>query len=235
MADKVDSAEAETSTLLGGEADKVDANAEDNANPENQEDRTLDFEGEEKKPEGKEDNSDDDGKDENKDKDDKEDGEEKEEKEIEYEEFNLPEGMPLDKELLEEFLPIAKEGKLSQEVAQKMVDLQAKAIAKQVEAYQKQVDSWAQDAMKDKEFGGDKFQENVAVAIKARDKFSSPELTQLLNETGYGNHPEMIRLFYKIGKAISEDSPVFGKTGHINQGGNRDESGNPILNFDKGV
>jgi len=42
------------------------------------------------------------------------------------------------------------------------------------------------------------------------DKFGTPELTKLLNASGMGNHPEIIRAFYRAGKAISEDSFVGG-------------------------
>ena len=36
--------------------------------------------------------------------------------------------------------------------------------------------------------------------------FATPELKKALNETGFGNHPELVRLFVKIGKSLSEDS-----------------------------
>ena len=32
----------------------------------------------------------------------------------------------------------------------------------------------------------------------------------MLNESGLGNHPEVIRLFYRTGKAMSEDSLIVG-------------------------
>jgi hypothetical protein len=35
--------------------------------------------------------------------------------------------------------------------------------------------------------------------------FGTPELRTLLNESGLGNHPEVIRMMYRAGKAISED------------------------------
>ena len=36
--------------------------------------------------------------------------------------------------------------------------------------------------------------------------FATPALKAALNETGFGNHPELVRLFVKIGKSLSEDS-----------------------------
>jgi len=48
------------------------------------------------------------------------------------------------------------------------------------------------------------------VARKALETFGTPELRDVLNMTGMGNHPEVIRAFYKAGKAISEDRFVQG-------------------------
>lgn len=47
------------------------------------------------------------------------------------------------------------------------------------------------------------------------DKFGSPELKQYLNETGLGNHPELVRIFANIGKAMSEDGLVTGNSGGV--------------------
>ena len=45
---------------------------------------------------------------------------------------------------------------------------------------------------------------------KALDAFGTPELKDVLNATGFGNHPEVIKAFYKAGKAISADGFVPG-------------------------
>ena len=71
---------------------------------------------------------------------------------------------------------------------------------------------WVSAARADKEFGGDKLQENLATANKALEAFATPELRAWLVETGAGNHPEVIRAFYRIGQAISEDRFVGGRS-----------------------
>jgi hypothetical protein len=48
------------------------------------------------------------------------------------------------------------------------------------------------------------------VARKALESFGSPALKELLNNTGLGNHPEVIKAFHKVGKLISEDKMVKG-------------------------
>ena len=70
--------------------------------------------------------------------------------------------------------------------------------------------SWSESSRTDKEFGGDKLNENLAVAQKAMNAFGTPELRAVLNKTGLGNHPELIRAFVRAGKAISEDTFVPG-------------------------
>lgn len=130
----------------------------------------------------------------------------------EYADFTLPEGLAFDEEVLGEFKNLAKERNLSQEDAQKFTDLgakliqvsQAKTLA-QIEAVQRQ---WFEAAQTDKEFGGDKLTENLAVAKRALDTFGTPELSKMLGDTKQGNHPEVIRLLFRVGNAISEDRLV---------------------------
>lgn len=122
-------------------------------------------------------------------------------------EFKAPEGAaPFDDKVIEQFSEVARELNLTQDDAQKVLDKMGPAIqARQVETIQAARAQWAESAKADKEFGGEKLEENLAVAKKALDQFGSPELRVLLNESGLGNHPEMIRVLYRAGKAISED------------------------------
>lgn len=124
--------------------------------------------------------------------------------------LKMPEGVELDKAAADEFTAIAKELKLDQVTAQKLADVAAKQAQRQVEAHAQQVASWVEQVKTDKEIGGDKLDENLGVARKAIDTFGSPELKELLSSTGMGNHPEVIKLAYKVGKAISEDGFVKG-------------------------
>lgn len=127
-------------------------------------------------------------------------------------EFQPVEGdVPIDPQVLEQFAEVAKELNLPQDQAQKMIDKVAPVIqarqAEQIAAVQAQ---WAETSKADKEFGGDKLNENLASAKKALDTFGTPELRTLLNDSGIGNHPEVIRFMVRTGKAISEDRFVAG-------------------------
>jgi len=126
-------------------------------------------------------------------------------------EFKAPEGKEYDSAVLDSFSEAAKEANLTQDAAQKLLEKVAPALAsrqqEQVEAIR---NGWLESAKTDKEFGGEKLQENLGVARKALESFGSPELRKLLDDTGIGNNPEVIRFMYRAGKAISEDSFVSG-------------------------
>jgi hypothetical protein len=125
-------------------------------------------------------------------------------------EFAMPEGVQLDKTAADEFTTIAKELKLDQATAQKVADVGAKMAQRQTEAHAKLVESWVEAVKSDKEIGGDNLAENLGVARKALETFGDPELRDVLNSTGLGNHPGLIKMMHRIGKAISEDRFVTG-------------------------
>jgi hypothetical protein len=72
------------------------------------------------------------------------------------------------------------------------------------------VETWVEQVKADKDIGGDKLDENLGIARKALDHFGTPELKDVLNASGLGNHPAVIKAFVKAGKAISEDTFVTG-------------------------
>lgn len=133
-----------------------------------------------------------------------------------YEDFKAPEGIVFDADVTTEFKGLAKALNLPQEKAQQVMDLaakhQQKVEAQRAEAETALVQGWVQATINDKEIGGDKLQENLAVIRKAKDAFGTPELKELLDGP-IGNHPEVARLLYRVGNAISEDRLVGGKPG----------------------
>lgn len=134
-------------------------------------------------------------------------------------EFTAPEGREYDPGVINAYSEVAKELNLPQEAAQKMIDKIAPLMeARQIEQVQAIRNDWAEAARSDQEYGGDKLNENLAVAKKALDKFGSPELRTLLNDSGLGNNPEVIRFMYRAGKAISEDTFVGGSKGNQKSG-----------------
>ena len=137
-------------------------------------------------------------------------------------EFKAPEGKQFDAEVLNTYSEVARELNLSQEAAQRVLDAMAPKMAErqvaQIEAIRTE---WANTSKTDKEFGGEKLSENLSTAKKALDAFGTTELRTLLNESGLGNHPEVIRFMVRAGKAISEDRFVAGTKGAAKPAGPR--------------
>lgn len=127
-----------------------------------------------------------------------------------YGEFQMPEGVEVDQQALEQFTPVAQELGLSQDQAQQLVDVYAQMQKDAVEAQQsqwsEQLDQWVDEVRNDEELGGRNYDRTISQASAAMDKFATPELRQALDDSGLGNHPEMVRLMSRIGKAVGEDS-----------------------------
>lgn len=129
-----------------------------------------------------------------------------------YEDFTLPEGMEMDAEVLGEFKNLAKELNIPQAKAQQLIDFQTQLATKQAEEYQaavvKQSQEWAASIKNDPEIGGENYEKSVASAIKVIQSFGDPALTELLNQSGLGNHPALFKFCHRISAAISEDKFV---------------------------
>lgn len=120
--------------------------------------------------------------------------------------FTAPDGVTLDEARLGEFTTIAKELKLPQDSAQKLVDIAVRMQQSAAEAAVQQASDWAEEVKADKDLGGDKLAESTAVAMKAIE-LGPPGLKDLLNNTGLGNHPLLFKWAHAVGKALSEDKP----------------------------
>lgn len=140
-------------------------------------------------------------------------------------EFVNPDGFQeIDKQALATFEPLAKELGLSNEQAQKLVNLYGKNVQEQAkiqeESYFEQRKQWVETLKTDKDFGDnsdDSFKLNVGYAQTALQQFGSPELKGFLNESGMGDNTEVVKLFARIGKALGEDKFI---DGNGNGGGN---------------
>ena len=141
----------------------------------------------------------------------------------EYADFTVPDGVEMDADVLTEFKGIAKELGISQETAQKFIDLQAGMETKRAEALQQaladQSQQWMDQVKNDKEIGGEQYDSTVKLATKTIEAFGSPELRAVLNDSGLGNHPELVKFCHRIGKAMSEDGLVMGGS---QEGGEKD-------------
>jgi hypothetical protein len=99
------------------------------------------------------------------------------------------------------------------EAAMRQARLAGDAQKQMITQRDAQLDAWAGDLRKDTEFGGEKYDANVATAIKGLEAVGTPELRQLLDETGLGSHPDVVRAFWKVGQMVADTTVVNGQAG----------------------
>ncbi len=135
-------------------------------------------------------------------------------------EFKAPEGREFDPEVIGQFSEVAKELNLTQDAAQKVLDKMGPAmLARQENAIASARAEWVATTKADSEIGGTELAQNIALANSTFEKFGTPELRTLLETSGLGDHPEIIRWAHRVGKAMSEDGFVAGRGG--NEAGKR--------------
>lgn len=129
-----------------------------------------------------------------------------------YKDFTLSDGTTIDTKLMDGFKSLAKESGLSQEVAQKFVTLQSEHAKTAMEAMVKDAETQKAAMLEQfkqttiKELGPD-YQKELGFAAKALNRFGTPELRKLMDDTGLGNHPLLVKAWIAIGKTMAEDTP----------------------------
>ena len=129
-----------------------------------------------------------------------------------YPELKIPEDVSFPEGALDEFKALSKELGLSEQQVQKLLDLETRYVRSGVQrgADEKRqtLERWAEET---KKLYGAQCEEVISLAVRAADAFGGHELRELLEATGLGNHPVIVRTFHEIGKSISEDVLPGGK------------------------
>ena len=127
-------------------------------------------------------------------------------------EIALPDGYTMDEATFTKAEPVLRELNLTNEQASKLAGVIAEVRASEAEAFVQQVQEWGNATIADPEIGGKALQENLQAGRRALATHGTPELKALLDNTGLGNHPEVVRFFTRIGKTIPvEDKVVTGE------------------------
>jgi hypothetical protein len=130
--------------------------------------------------------------------------------------LTAPEGLSLDPVAIELATPVFRELGLSNEQANKLMPVAGQFAQGLIERHQRQFlgqvqaerKAWLDSARNDPEIGGQQWATSIGTAAKALDALGfgkGSAFRALLDESGLGNHPEMIRAFQRVGKAIGED------------------------------
>lgn len=111
------------------------------------------------------------------------------------------------------FVEMAKDMGLSQEQTQKMIDRYGAEMSRQaemrIEARNAQVVKWNNELKNDPDFGGQNFGANVEYYRRGV-RHIDPEgkLTAILEQSGYGSHPVVVKAMAQIGREVGEDKIV---------------------------
>ncbi len=123
-----------------------------------------------------------------------------------YAALTLPEDSSLTPQTLAALKQIAQAAGLPAGVVGQWIALEdARAKQAAQAADQARQDEQAAWIRQTQEAFGEHWQEEVSCAVHAADVFGGAPLRELLETTGLGNHPVMVRTFHGIGKRMSED------------------------------
>lgn len=146
-----------------------------------------------------------------------------------YEEFKAPEGVTLDAERIGNFTKTLAEFELKtkadhaevQALGQQLVERYAAEEKKSIETYnaslldawEKQKNDWKESFEKDPEIGGNRKDTTINAALEfikthGGTEEQKKEIHQLMDQTGVGNHPAILRLFAKAMANIGEGKPL---------------------------
>ena len=122
-------------------------------------------------------------------------------------EFNLQEGLELSPELEADFTAIAKDAKLTQEQATKLIDLHSKVVLDVMHKQEEIVDGWTAECQKQ----GLISRENIAAAKLAVNTFGGGEAMQVLVNTGVANHPAIQKCCKTLEACLWKTNRLMGK------------------------
>lgn len=136
----------------------------------------------------------------------------------------LPEGLPYDEALEQKFRDFAFATGIPAETAQKLYGLYTEHT---LEAHNTAVDATKALMKQEQDAGmkvltekwGDETKKNIELAVRAIEKIGGEPFKKVLEETGFGDHPLFVEVFYNIATNIADDKMNLGAPGGGGKGG----------------
>jgi hypothetical protein len=131
-----------------------------------------------------------------------------------YSSLTLPEGLTVEDPILGAFLDAAKEKGQDPALVQSIVDSVAPKMMEALQApyreWQNTQREWTAAIHSDPEIGGQNVAKVQAVVARMLDNpvFCDPDLRQVMDYTGAGNNPAVVRSLYRIASALTEGHPT---------------------------
>jgi hypothetical protein len=126
------------------------------------------------------------------------------------------EGFSIDPALVQNADPVLRDIGLSNDAANKLLPVARDIMARTQESLARQIEdaataqkkTWHDAFVADPEIGGARRAETEHFAAKALDAMGYAQghpFRQALDNSGFGNHPDMIRAFRRLGELVGED------------------------------
>ena len=109
---------------------------------------------------------------------------------------------------LRRFQDLARHHGMAPQVAKQMVAIHADHLAGLKQRHRAIQARWAEQTRVDPEFGCAALPSTLHTARRAVARFGGDTLRRTLDQTGLGSHPEIIRAFWKVGKAMENPRPA---------------------------
>lgn len=138
-----------------------------------------------------------------------------------FKDIELPEGIQFDNALASKFEPVAKELNLTQEDANKLVNMLVEHQKEQLGNQEEIIAQFKKQELEatkieyqrlletDKEISGkgkEQYEAYLNLADKGYGAFASDELQNVISQYGLDYHPAVIKHFYRLGKLCGQDS-----------------------------
>lgn len=125
----------------------------------------------------------------------------------------VPDGMPVDTVMAEAYTKFAADNNLDPKTAQAVVDFYANHVQGQSEAKFALQKQWREELVNDPNLGKGSIDtlraelERTNAAIRRfAPEGKADEIFGILNDTGLGDHPSIVRMFVNMARAVGEDS-----------------------------
>jgi len=132
----------------------------------------------------------------------------------EWYEWYMPDGFDtLDRALLEDFEPVARALNLTNAQANRLVSLYTDRILPMLISRDRddrlaEYAAWEAAVRDDPDIGKERLEHNLALARLAIARYGSDELRSVLNESGLGNHPAMVRFLVQLARQLGMSPDV---------------------------
>ena len=116
-----------------------------------------------------------------------------------------------DEGVMDDFKNFAHQNNLTQNQADNLLDLFSEIQQDEAQNEQKAMDDLkVETTMGLQKEWGKNYDGNLDYARRAYAQFGTPELTEIMDGSGFGNHPEVIKAFSKVGQLLGEEALAVG-------------------------